>query len=85
MNVGQRIELTARIEALGNTAYPGDQGTVEGVHDGGGILTVRMDNGRTHFPTRDEVTALPDALEEADPEMRAALERGRRNMREYLG
>ncbi|MEY9961505.1 hypothetical protein [Streptacidiphilus sp. MAP5-52] len=83
MNVGQRVELTARIEALGNTAYPGDQGTVEGVHSGGS-LTVRMDNGRTHFPTRDEVTALPEVPQEADQEMRAALERGRRNMREYL-
>ncbi|MEU2287863.1 hypothetical protein ABZ614_39170 [Streptomyces sp. NPDC013178] len=60
MNVGQRIELTTRIESLGNTARPGDQGTVEGVHTDG-YLTVRMDNGRPQFPRTDEVIVLPSS------------------------
>ena len=52
---GDRVELTTRIETLGNTAHPGDQGTVTGVHPGG-HLTVTMDDGRTQFPRPDEVT-----------------------------
>ncbi|WP_329449217.1 hypothetical protein OG906_41080 (plasmid) [Streptomyces sp. NBC_01426] len=47
--------LTTNIEALGTRHQAGDQGTVEEVHTGG-HLTVRMDDGRTNFPTRDEVT-----------------------------
>ncbi|WP_158070742.1 hypothetical protein [Streptomyces sp. CB00316] len=52
---GTRIQLTADIEALGTRHKAGDQGTVEGVHTGGN-LTVRMDDGRTTFPSQDEVT-----------------------------
>lgn len=54
MRFGDRVELTTKIESLGNTAEAGDQGTVTGVHSGG-YLTVRMDNGRTQFPSTDEV------------------------------
>lgn len=56
---GQRIKLTADVEALGTRHHKGDQGVIEEVHTGG-HLTVRMDNGRPQFPTRDEVDALPD-------------------------
>jgi hypothetical protein len=56
VRVGQRIELTAEVESLGETGRPGDQGTVTGVH-AGGHLTVRMDNGRPQFPRTDEVEA----------------------------
>lgn len=60
MHIGQHIELTAQVSALGHTAYPGDQGVVKGIHTDG-LLTVRMDNGRTQFPHRDEVDVLDDA------------------------
>ncbi|MCX5055093.1 hypothetical protein [Streptomyces sp. NBC_00474] len=49
-----RITLTADVEALGHRHQAGDRGTVQGTH-AGGYLTVRMDDGRTAFPTRDEV------------------------------
>ncbi|MFH8520295.1 hypothetical protein ACH4CE_35530 [Streptomyces gelaticus] len=55
MRVGQRVELTATISALGTTARPGDQGVIREVHVSG-HLTVRMDDGRVQFPTLDEVT-----------------------------
>ncbi|MDV9190941.1 hypothetical protein R6L23_22465 [Streptomyces sp. SR27] len=53
-DVGSRIELTATVTALGHTAHPGEQGTVQGT-DPDGCLIVRMDNGRPAFPHRDEV------------------------------
>lgn len=52
---GDRVTLTTDIEALGTRHQAGAQGTVEEVHTGG-HLTVRMDDGRRNFPTRDEVT-----------------------------
>ncbi|MFI8343962.1 hypothetical protein ACIF8W_28375 [Streptomyces sp. NPDC085639] len=55
---GDRVTLTTDIEALGTRHKAGDQGTVEELHTGG-HLTVRMDDGRTNFPTRDEVTTDP--------------------------
>lgn len=58
MHVGIRIELTARIEAFGRVAEAGDQGVIQEKHTGG-LLTVRMDDGRPQFPSRDEVT-VPD-------------------------
>lgn len=51
---GDRVELTTDVAALGHTARAGTQGRVEEVHTSG-HLTVRFDNGRTNFPTRDEV------------------------------
>ncbi|MFF6903375.1 hypothetical protein [Streptomyces hydrogenans] len=54
MRVGQRVQLTSAIDALGATAHPGDQGVIREVHVSG-HLTVRMDNGRDQFPTLDEV------------------------------
>lgn len=53
-NVGQRVEPTATISALGTTAHPGDQGVIREVHVSG-HLTVRMDDGLDQFPTFDEV------------------------------
>ncbi|MFH8558921.1 hypothetical protein ACH4FE_35765 [Streptomyces celluloflavus] len=51
---GDRITLTTDIEALGHRHHAGDQGTVEEMHTGGGLV-VRMDDGRHNFPTQDEV------------------------------
>lgn len=51
---GDRVELTVDVTALGHTARAGSQGEVKGVHTGG-HLTVVFDDGRTNFPTRDEV------------------------------
>lgn len=55
MHVGQRVQLTKQMTALGSTARPGDQGTVKGAGRKGDHLIVKMDNGRTHFPRQDEV------------------------------
>ncbi|MFF3019721.1 hypothetical protein [Streptomyces sp. NPDC057939] len=55
---GDRITLTNDIEALGTRHSAGEQGTVEAMHTGG-YLTVRMDDGRTNFPSQDEVTTDP--------------------------
>ncbi|MFF5131028.1 hypothetical protein ACFY41_29405 [Streptomyces syringium] len=55
---GDRVTLTTDIEALGTRHKAGDQGTVEEAHTGG-HLTVRMDDGRTNFPTQGEVTTDP--------------------------
>ncbi|MEU5713980.1 hypothetical protein [Streptomyces flaveolus] len=55
---GTRITLTTDVEALGTRHHTGDQGTVEEVHTDG-HLTVRMDDGRRNFPTKDEVTEQP--------------------------
>ncbi|MFH8470945.1 hypothetical protein [Streptomyces sp. NPDC017991] len=55
---GSRIKLITDIEALGARHRAGDLGTVEEVHTGG-YLTVRMDDGRPNFPTRDEVSLEP--------------------------
>ncbi|MFJ4633054.1 hypothetical protein [Streptomyces sp. NPDC088847] len=52
---GDRITLTTDIEALGTRHRAGDHGTVDEVHTDG-HLTVRMDDGRPAFPTRDEVS-----------------------------
>ncbi|WP_432034468.1 hypothetical protein [Streptomyces antibioticus] len=52
---GDRIELTTTVTALGHTAHPGEQGTVQS-SDPDGYLIVRMDNGRTTFPHEGEVT-----------------------------
>jgi hypothetical protein len=51
--IGDRIELTVTVEALGTRHQAGDRGTVQGV-DPGGYLIARMDDGRTAFPHRDE-------------------------------
>jgi hypothetical protein len=86
MHIGQRIQLTTRIEALGHAAYAGDQGTVRGIHSDG-LFTVRMDDGRTQFPSREEFTTLPDREPEPeviDQQMLDAIEQGRRDMRKYL-
>lgn len=48
-----RIELTAEVTALGHTHHEGDHGVVQEVHTGG-LLTVRMDDGRTQFPHTNE-------------------------------
>lgn len=56
--IGQRVELTARVESLGNTARPGDQGTVTGI-GADRILTVQMDNGRVQFLREGEYKPLP--------------------------
>ena len=53
MRRGDRIELTADIEALGHKHQAGDKGTVQEIHTGG-YLTARMDNGRTNFPHTNE-------------------------------
>ncbi|WP_010361183.1 hypothetical protein, partial [Streptomyces acidiscabies] len=60
MHVGNRIELTARIEAFDRVAEIGDQGVIQEMHTGG-HLTVRMDDGRPQFPRHDEVTVLHGA------------------------
>lgn len=57
MHVGSRIELIAQVEAFGRVAEVGDQGVVQEIHTGG-LLTVRMDDGRPQFPHRNEVTVL---------------------------
>jgi hypothetical protein len=51
---GDCVELVAPVTALGHTAHPGDMGRVEEVHTGG-LMTVRLENGRHTFPHRDEV------------------------------
>lgn len=56
MLVGARIELTARIDAMGFTAHPGEQGVIQELHTNGQYI-VRMDNGRTQFPRRNEMTS----------------------------
>ncbi|MER7750250.1 hypothetical protein ABT013_33840 [Streptomyces bacillaris] len=53
---GTRIKLTTDIQAGGTRHKAGAEGTVEKTHTGGD-LTVRMDDGRTTFPSKDEVTA----------------------------
>jgi hypothetical protein len=52
---GDRITLTTDVTTLGVQHRAGDQGTVEAEH-AGGHLTVRMDDGRPSFPSKDEVT-----------------------------
>ncbi|MFF4410150.1 hypothetical protein [Streptomyces sp. NPDC001404] len=51
---GNRVTLTTDIEAAGTRHCAGEHGTVEQVHVDG-YLTVRMDDGRRNFPTRNEV------------------------------
>jgi len=51
--VGDRIELTVTVEALGTRHQAGDRGTVQG-SDPDGYLIARMDDGRTAFPRHDE-------------------------------
>lgn len=53
MTIGDRIELTADVTALGHTHHQGDKGTIQG-SDPDGYLTTRMDNGRTTFPHHTE-------------------------------
>ncbi|MFJ9101152.1 hypothetical protein ACIRJM_22105 [Streptomyces sp. NPDC102405] len=55
---GDHVELVAEVTALGYTARPGEMGEVEEVHTGG-LMTVRLENGRRTFPYRDEVTPVP--------------------------
>ncbi|MEV6680683.1 hypothetical protein AB0N09_28035 [Streptomyces erythrochromogenes] len=58
MNIqGRRIRLTIDIKSLGSKAYVGDEGVVTGTH-ADGYFTVRMDNGRPHFPALGEITVL---------------------------
>ena len=54
----KRIELTTQVTSLGNTARPGEQGTVNGL-GADRILTVQMDNGRPHFLCKGEYKPLP--------------------------
>lgn len=70
MNIrGRRFRLTRRIDSLGVSAHPGDEGTVTEVHcpstDETGVryqlLTARMDNGRTQFPSTEDLVLLPAA------------------------
>lgn len=78
MHVGNRIELTAQIEAFGRVARIGDQGVIQEMHTGG-HLTVRMDDGRPQFPRREEVTVLDVAVPGSSYERDlAAAKRARR-------
>ncbi|MFB8044159.1 hypothetical protein ACFC8F_23095 [Streptomyces hydrogenans] len=61
MRVGQRVQLTATITALGYTAHAGQEGEITGVHTDG-YFTVRLDTGRETWPTSAEIvpaTGLP--------------------------
>jgi hypothetical protein len=57
MHVGQRVQLTTTITALGHTAQEGEQGYIRGVHTGG-YFTVRLDSGRETWPTATEITPV---------------------------
>lgn len=91
IEIGTRIQLTVELRCLGDTAYAGDRGTVKGIHGAENAdrqFTVKMDNGRTMFPSLDECIILPGQEEPAprviDQQVLDAIEQGRRDMREYL-
>jgi hypothetical protein len=60
--VGDRIQLTTTITALGTTHHPGDRGVIEAWEVGQPYI-LRMDDGRPQFADRHEFTILATEIE----------------------
>ncbi|GAA3590615.1 hypothetical protein [Streptomyces osmaniensis] len=57
--VGERVQLTADIQALFANRRKGEQGTIRKTAPWGGLHMLRMDDGRTVFARPNEITRVP--------------------------
>ena len=57
--VGDRIQLTTDIHCMLTRHKTGEQGQVRNVAPWGGLLRLRMDDGRPQFAHPDEITRVP--------------------------